>query len=160
VLATAGQLREEAEVLDRIVGEVAGQMGARADPCLPSMPHAFASWSRVAPARSAASGGGGGPAAGPASRGPGEGDRGPRPLAAESAALDIGGGSASSPSTGCWRFQRDEDQAPRARPYCRCRAIAVSGLGPALRGHPGDEAHDELGSTDEPVLDARSWRRR
>jgi tRNA(Ile)-lysidine synthase len=160
VLATADQLREEAEVLDRIVGEIAGQIGAGG-----SAPSVDAERLReLEPAlrrlvlRRLAEEAAGGPI--PLRAGQ---VKEIEDLAARggSAALDLGGGVRVVSEYGLLRFRRDEDR--------RAPSSAVL----PVPGHcrfgdwdllceltPGDEAHQQLGSTDEPVLDAAKLARK
>jgi len=86
-----------------------------------------------------------------------------------SAALDIGGGVRVVSEYGLLRFQRDEDRSapsPAELPVPgHCRFGDWDLLCELTPG--GDQAHQQLGSTDEPVLDAaklaqtltvRGWR--
>jgi tRNA(Ile)-lysidine synthase len=167
VLATAEQLREEAEVLDRIVDEVAGQVGAGGS--VPSVEGARLrelepALRRLVLRRLAEEAAGG-----------------PIPLRADqvkeiedlagrggSAALDIGAGVRVISEYGLLRFQRAVDAGvpnPAALPvpgHCRFGDWDLM-----CELEPGDAALQELGSADEPVLDAaklapqltvRGWR--
>jgi tRNA(Ile)-lysidine synthase len=167
VLATAEQLREEADVIDRVVGEVSGQVGAGGS--VPSVDGARLrelepALRRLVLRRLAEEAAGG-----------------PVPLRADqmkeieelaarggSAALDIGGGIRVVSEYGLLRFRREADMgapSPATLPvpgHCRFGDWDL-----LCELTPGDEALERLGSTDEPVLDAaklaeqltvRGWR--
>jgi tRNA(Ile)-lysidine synthase len=167
VLATADQLREEAEVLDRIVGEVAGEVGAGGvEPSVDAarLRELEPALRRLVLRRLAEEAAGGliSLRAGQVKE--------IEDLAARggSAALDIGGGVRVVSEYGLLRFQRDADRgapSPVTLPvpgHCRFGDWDL-----LCELTPGDEANRQLGSTDEPVLDAaklaqeltvRGWR--
>jgi tRNA(Ile)-lysidine synthase len=160
VLATAEQLREEAEVLDRIVGEVAGHVGAGG--AVPSVD--AARLRELEPAlrrlllRRLAEEAAGGPIPLRASQ-----VREIEELAVRggSAALDIGGGVRAVSEYGLLRFQRDAARGapdPAILPvpgHCRFGDWDL-----LCELSSGDAPLRQLGSTDEPVLDAAKLARK